>query len=142
MRQTPQPRVIQKRKPQKLWLQKPVGVAVAGETPSLTGECIGETHRVLECTQTHPPKNQRKKGPICLYVAGEVTESQRRATQVALFPLRPLPKYSATIRKRGLPRPGKYLRVCPLKRNRCTQTKKYGPNERTDQNSRKNTSKQ
>ena len=30
----------------------PVGVAVVGETPSLTGEFIGETHRVLEHTQT------------------------------------------------------------------------------------------
>ena len=31
-----------------------VGVeAAAGETPSLTGEFAGETHRVLECTQTH-----------------------------------------------------------------------------------------
>ena len=34
--------------------------------------------------------------------------------------------------------PGKYLRLCPLLRNRCTETKKYGPNERTDQSSRKN----
>ena len=30
----------------------------------------------------------------------------------------------------------------PLIRNRCTKTKKYGPNERTDQSSRKNTTKQ
>ena len=26
----------------------------------------------------------------------------------------------------------KYLRLCPLKHNRCAKTKKYGPNERTD----------
>ena len=74
-------------KPQNLWMEKPVGVAVVGETPSLTGEFVGETHEVLECTQTHPPRNKHQKGPICLWVAGEVTESQLRAEQVALFPL-------------------------------------------------------
>ena len=66
-------------------------VVVVGETPSLTGEFIGETNRVLECTQTHPPGNQHQKGPIGLWVAEEVTESRQRAKQVALFPLGPLP---------------------------------------------------
>ena len=42
--------------------ENPVGVAVAGKTHSLTGEVIGETHRVLECTQTHPPGNRYLKG--------------------------------------------------------------------------------
>ena len=38
-----------------LLLKTPVGVgAAAGETPSLTGEDIGETHRGLECAQAHP----------------------------------------------------------------------------------------
>ena len=42
-----------------------VGVeAAAGETPSLTGEFVGETHRVLERTQTHPPRKQHQRGPI------------------------------------------------------------------------------
>ena len=41
--------------------EKPVGVEAAGETPSLTGEVIGETHRVLEHTQTHLLRNQRQK---------------------------------------------------------------------------------
>ena len=68
-----------------------MGVEAVGETPSLIGDCISETHRVLECTQTHPPRNQHQKGPICLWVAGEVTESWLRAQQVALFPLEPLP---------------------------------------------------
>ena len=62
-----------------------------GETPSITGEFVGETHRVLECTQNYPPGNQNQKGPIGLWVAWEVTESQPRARQVALFPLGPLP---------------------------------------------------
>ena len=37
----------------------------------------------------------------------------------------------------GLYSPGEYLRLCPLQCNRCTKTKKYDPNERTYQNSRK-----
>ena len=69
-----------------------MGVEVAvGETPSLTKEFIGETHRVLECTQTHLPRNQHQKGPICLWVAGEVTESRMRAKKEEWFPPWPLP---------------------------------------------------
>ena len=63
-------------KPQNLRLKISVGVAAAGETPSLTGEFIGETHRVLEHTQTHPPRNQHQKSPICSWVAEEVTENR------------------------------------------------------------------
>ena len=68
-----------------------MGVEVAGETPSLTEKFSGETHRVLEHTQTHPPRNQHQKDPIYLWVVEEVTESQQRAKQVALLPLGPLP---------------------------------------------------
>ena len=32
-----------------------------GETPNLTGESVGETHEVLEHTETHPPGNQHLK---------------------------------------------------------------------------------
>ena len=46
-------------------IENPLGVEVAvGETPSLTGEFTGETHRVLERTQTHLLGNQHQKGPI------------------------------------------------------------------------------
>ena len=69
---------------------KTCGVAAVGETPSLTGEFVGETHGVLERAQAHPPGNQHQKGPICLWVSGKVTESLLRAQQVALFLLRPL----------------------------------------------------
>ena len=65
--------------------------AAVGETPSLTGKFIGETHRVLERTQTHALENQHQKGPLCLWVAEEVTESRQRVKQAPLFPLRPLP---------------------------------------------------
>ena len=68
-----------------------MGVEVVGETLSLTGEFIGETHRVLEYTQAHPPGNQHQKGSICLWVVKEMTENHQRAEQAALFPLRPLP---------------------------------------------------
>ena len=63
---------------QNLCQEKSVGVVVVGKTPSLTREVIGETPGVLECTQTHL-RNQHQKGPICLWVVGEVTESWLRA---------------------------------------------------------------
>ena len=48
-----------------LGLKTHMGVeAAAGETPSLTGVFIGETHRGLEHTQTHPPVNQHQRGPV------------------------------------------------------------------------------
>ena len=46
-------------------MKAPVGVeAAAGETRSLTGEFIGETHRGLEYAQAHPLGKQLQKGPI------------------------------------------------------------------------------
>ena len=68
-----------------------MAVAVVAETPSLTGEFIGETHRVLEYTQTHLRGNQHQKGLLYLWVVGEVTESWQRDEQATLFPLRSLP---------------------------------------------------
>ena len=47
-----------------------------------------------------------------------------------------MPTYSATIHQRGLPCPVEYLRLRPLQCNRCADTKKSGPNERTN-NSKK-----
>ena len=47
------------------------------------------------------------------------------------------PTYSTPKQRSGLPSPGEYLMLHPLQCNRCAQTKKYGPNERTDQNSEK-----
>ena len=38
--------------------------AAAGETHSLTGEVIGETHRGLGRAQAHPFGNQHHRGPI------------------------------------------------------------------------------
>ena len=74
-------------------MKTPVGVeAAVGETPSLTGEFIGETKLVIEYTQPHPPRNQHQKGPVGLWVVGEVTENRPRAEQVALFLLRPIPQ--------------------------------------------------
>ena len=65
-----------------------MGVVVAIEIPSFTGEFVEETHRVLP---NHPPGNQHQKGPIYLWVVGEVIESWQRAKQAALFPLGTLP---------------------------------------------------
>ena len=74
--------------------------------------------------KTHPPRNQHQKGPICLWVAREVTESWQRAKQAALFPLGSLPHMSTTMQPRGSPHCDKYLRLHPLLYNRCTKTKR------------------
>ena len=49
----------------------------------------------------------------------------------------PSSTYSTTMQQCGLPHPGKYPRLHPLLHNRPAETKKYGPNEITDQSSRK-----
>ena len=57
---------LQERKPQTSDWKHLWGVeeAAAGETPSLTGEVVGETHRGLECAQAHPLGNQHQRGPV------------------------------------------------------------------------------
>ena len=106
---------------------------------SLTGETVGAAHGSLECTQIHPSSNQHQKGPIPLWVAVEVTESGARVEQMALFPLWHLPHIQRHNTAHGLPRPGEYLGLFPLLHNTRAKTKKYGPNERTDQNTRTRT---
>ena len=64
---------------------------MAGETPSLTGEFIGEIHRILEHTQTHPLGKQHQKGPIRLWVVQGVTENPQRVEQAPLLPIGLLP---------------------------------------------------
>ena len=58
-----------------------MGVVVVGETPSLTGESVGEAHGVLERTQTHPPANWDLKGTTCLWEVREVMGDGARAEQ-------------------------------------------------------------
>ena len=78
-------------------MKTPVGVeAAARETPSLTGEVVGETHRGLEHAQAHPLGNQHQRGPIGLWVAEGVTKIQQRVEQAPLLPLSPSPMYSVT----------------------------------------------
>ena len=68
-----------------------MGFEAVGETSSLTGEFVRETHRILEHTEDHPPKNHHQKGTISFGVVGQVTERRERTEQVGLFPLGPLP---------------------------------------------------
>ena len=87
-----QPRVpVGEKKTSETLTEKSVGVVVVGKTLSLTGEFVGKIHRVLEHTQTHPPRNQHQKGSICWWATKEVTESQPRAQPGALFLFGPLP---------------------------------------------------
>ena len=97
-------------------MKTPVGVEVAaGETPSLTGEFIGETHRRLECAQAiHPLGNQHQRGSVWLWVAEGVTETRQRVEQVPLLPLGPSPTYSVTAQQPVLPCPGGHLRLRPF----------------------------
>ena len=85
----------------------PMGVgAAAGETPSLTGEVIGETHGGLECAQAHPLGSQHKRGPIWLWVAEAVPEIWWRVEQAPLLPIGPSPTYSVIAQLPALPHPG------------------------------------
>ena len=78
-------------------MKTPVGVeAAAGETPSLTGEVVGETHRDLECAQAHPLENQHQRGPILLWVVEGMIEIRQRVEQAPLLPLGPSSTYSIT----------------------------------------------
>ena len=43
-----------------------MGVVAAGETLTLTGEFVGETHRVLEHTQNPPTQESAPEGPNLL----------------------------------------------------------------------------
>ena len=87
MRQTMKPRFsAQETKDSKPLAVKPVGIMKAGETPSLTGESIGEAHGVLGYTQTHTLGNQHLKGYSLFVGSREVMESGVRAKQVVLFP--------------------------------------------------------
>ena len=40
--------------------------AAAGETPSLTGEVVGETHRGLECAQAHLSEHRMQEMLVCV----------------------------------------------------------------------------
>ena len=82
----------------------PVAVgAAAGETPSLTGEIIGETHRGLECAQAHPLSKQHQRGPVLLWVWEWKTEIWRRVKQAPLLPLGPSPTCSVIAQQPALP---------------------------------------
>ena len=65
VRQITQPRVpaLEKKASEPLAVKASEG-SCTGKTPSLTEEFIGETHRVLEHTETHAPGNHHQKGPI------------------------------------------------------------------------------
>ena len=77
-----------------------------------------------------------------MWVAGEVTEGQLRAEQVALFPLRHLPHIQHHNTAMWVAPPWRIPKA--LAPNYITGTlrqKKYGPNEKIDQSSRKITTK-
>ena len=83
-----------------------MGVGAAGETLSLTGEVLGETHKGLGRAQAHLLGNQHQRGPIWLWVAEGVIEIRWRVEQAPLLPLGPSLTYSVTAQPQALPHPG------------------------------------
>ena len=70
-----QPKVpAQENKASKSLVIKTCGVVVVGETPSLTGKFVEETHGVLECTQNHSPQESAPEGHNLLVGSREVTK--------------------------------------------------------------------
>ena len=102
-------------------MKKPVRVEAAGENPSLTGEFLGEIHKVLE--QNYPPKNQHHMDPVCLWVAEEVTERLQRAEEGALTPPGPLPHIERHNEAKWVALHWQIPKVPPLIHHICTETK-------------------
>ena len=85
-------------KPQNLWLKKPVGVEMVGETPSLTGEFVGETRRDPQSPRTYtklPTWKSAPEGPN-LFVGSGGGEASRELTRPRSSLSDPSPIYSAT----------------------------------------------
>ena len=70
------------------------GVEPGGETPTLTGEFIGENHGVLECIQALPPS--APEGRNSLVGSGESELSKRHYSLSDSSPI-----YSATTQQQG-----------------------------------------
>ena len=88
--------------------------AAAGETPSLTGEVVGQTHRGLECAQAHLLGNQHQRGPIRLWEAKGVAETQWSGAG-AIAPSQPLPHVQHHRAATSVTPPREHLRLRPLK---------------------------
>ena len=112
----------------------------AEETPSITKEFIGEIQGVLECIQHTHPGNSTKEAPRrAQFAGGKWGEWLKASQETSKWHCSLSPTYNTTMHWTRLPGPGKYWRFHPLQPNRCAKTKKYVPNEKTGQNSRKRT---
>ena len=65
------------------------------------------------CTN-HPPGNQHQRGPICLWVAGKVSEDGLRAKWAALFLLGTLPNAQHHNTAMGVALPWRIPKALPL----------------------------
>ena len=80
------------------------------------------------------------EGPNLLVGSGGSEWKWGKSSARGIVPTQTTPlTHSTTVQRSGLLCPGKYLRLHPLQHNRCTQSEKCFPNERTNQNSRKRT---
>ena len=107
-----------------------MGVALVGETPSLTGEFVGETHRVLECTQTHPPRNQHLKRHNLLVGSRGADRKHGKNGASGIVPsLNPSPQTAPQCNKEGCPTlantqgSATYILTCVLRQRNMAQMK-------------------
>ena len=113
---------------------------MVGETPSVIGESIGRgpwgprTYTNPSTSESALEMAQSACGKWGKWWQGGWEPSKQHCSLSEHSPT-----YSTTTQRRGLSCPGEYLRFHLLQHIRCTKTKKYGPNERTGQNSRKRT---
>ena len=79
--------------------------------------------------------------PLCPGLELLPCPSWSSCCHLTVSPLCPSPTNSFTVQQPALSRPREHLRLCPFMRQ-AHQDKKNGPNERTDQSSRKSKTKQ
>ena len=90
-----------------------------------------------------PTQESAPEGPNLLVGSRGSERKLAKGQASTIVPSLAPPPHTATQRSNSvLPCPGEYLRICPLEGNRCTKTKKYDPNQRTDQNPQNRTKRQ
>ena len=92
-----------------------MGVAVAGETPSIARKSVGGAHKNLECTQAHPPEAAQstcRKWGKWLKAGGELSKQHCSLSDLS-------PTYRDTMQGSELSHPDEYPRLHFLQCNMC-----------------------
>ena len=140
--QTEQPKAPARgNKVSNLWLKTPVGVeAAAGEIPSLTGEFVGDPQGPRAYTSP-PTRESALEGPTLLVGSGGSDWKPEESRASTIAPSQTLPHVQHHSPVTSVTPPWWTPKAPPLKVTDTPRKKKSGPNDRTLQSSRKNTSK-